>query len=122
MVSCKLVLADGSFITASKDMNPDLFWAIRGAGHNFGVAVEAIFQVYPQAHEGMHCTWDLEYTLEQCDDVLDTLNQVYAIMPPELAIFILWNRQSKSGLKVIVLQHVTFLRRLYGYSISSSST
>lgn len=100
MVSCKLVLADGTVVTTSNESNPDLFWAIRGAGHNFGIAVEATFQVYPQAHEGMHCTWDLEYTLDQCDDVFTTLNQVHAEMPPDLAIFILWNRQSQSGLKV----------------------
>lgn len=100
MVSCKLVLADGTVAIASKETNKDLFWAIRGAGHNFGIAVEATFQVYPQAHEGVHGSWDLEYTLEQCDSVFDTLNQVHAVMPPELAIFILWNRQSKSGLKV----------------------
>ncbi|KAJ4397512.1 FAD-linked oxidoreductase alt4 [Gnomoniopsis smithogilvyi] len=103
MVSCKLVLADGTVVTTSQNANPDLFWAIRGAGHNFGVAVEATYQVYPQAHDGMHCTWDLEYTMEQCDDVFTTINQVHAIMPPELAIFILWNRQSKSGIKHLIL-------------------
>lgn len=100
MVSCRLVLADGTVVTTSNESNPDLFWAIRGAGHNFGIAVEATFQVYPQAHEGIHCSWDLEYTLDQCDDVFTALNKVHAEMPPDLAIFILWNRQSQSGLKV----------------------
>ncbi|KAL1863002.1 FAD-linked oxidoreductase alt4 [Diaporthe australafricana] len=103
LISCKLILADGSVVTASADSHSDLFWAIRGAGHNFGIAVEAIFQVFPQAHGGTHCTWDLEYTLDQCDDVFATLNEVHAVMPPELAIFILWNRQSKSGQKHLIL-------------------
>jgi hypothetical protein len=99
MVSCKLVLADGSVVVASKESHPDLFWGIRGAGHNFGVALEATFQVYPQAHGGLHHTWDLEYTLDQCDDVFETLNSVHETMPAEMAIFILWMRQS-SGRKV----------------------
>ncbi|MCD9199103.1 FAD-binding oxidoreductase [Aeromicrobium wangtongii] len=34
----ELVLADGSTMRASDDENPDLFWAVRGAGANFGVA------------------------------------------------------------------------------------
>jgi hypothetical protein len=99
MVSCKVVLADGSVVLASKESHPDLFWALRGAGHNFGVALEATFQVYPQAHGGIHHTWDLEYTLDQCDAVFETLNSVYETMPAELAIFVLWMRQS-SGRKV----------------------
>lgn len=100
MVSCRLVLADGSVIDASKDSHPDLFWAIRGAGHNFGIAVEATFQVYPEAHGGIHYTWDLDFGLDQCDTLFAKLNEVHEIMPPELSIFILWNRQNKSGLKV----------------------
>lgn len=100
MISCKLVLVDGSIVTASEKSHADLFWAIRGAGHNFGIALEATFQVYPQAHGGVHCTWDLQYTLDQCDEVFTVLNNVHEIMPPELAIFIVWNRQSKSGQKV----------------------
>jgi hypothetical protein len=101
MVSCKLVLADGSVVTASKSSNPDLFWGIRGAGHNFGIALEVTFQVHPQAHGGIHLTWDLEYTLDQCDEVFQTLNSVSETMPAELAIFVLWLRQS-GDLKVFL--------------------
>ncbi|KAK1689680.1 FAD binding domain-containing protein [Colletotrichum godetiae] len=97
MVSCKLVLADGSVILVSEDSNPELFWAIRGAGHNFGIALEATFQVYPQANQGIHYTWDLEYTVEQCDSVFETLNSVNEVIPANLAIFVLWVRQSEGG-------------------------
>ena len=120
MVSCKLVLADGSVLIASKDSHADLFWAIRGAGHNFGIALEATFQVYPQAHGGIHHTWDLEYTLDQCDEVFDTLNSVHETMPAELAIFVLWIRQS-SGRKV-ELADSQDAYMLTCHSTSSSST
>ncbi|KAL0941170.1 6-hydroxy-d-nicotine oxidase [Colletotrichum truncatum] len=99
MVSCKLVLADGSVTTVSEESNPDLFWAIRGAGHNFGIALEATFRVFPQANGGNHYTWDLEYTLDQCDAVFETLNSVHENMPADLAIFVLWIRQSDGGRK-----------------------
>jgi FAD/FMN-containing dehydrogenase len=45
--SVELVTADGRVLTASKDENPDLFWALRGGGGNFGVASSLEFNVHP---------------------------------------------------------------------------
>jgi FAD/FMN-containing dehydrogenase len=41
----ELVLADGRAVRASRDENPDLFWAVRGAGANFGVVTAFEFEV-----------------------------------------------------------------------------
>ncbi|OGM47239.1 hypothetical protein ABOM_003993 [Aspergillus bombycis] len=49
----QMVLADGTITTASEENQPDLFWAVRGAGHAFGVAVEFTFQ----AHEQKNPVW-----------------------------------------------------------------
>ncbi len=38
LLSAEIVTADGKVLTASADENPDLFWAVRGGGGNFGVA------------------------------------------------------------------------------------
>jgi FAD/FMN-containing dehydrogenase len=47
LLGADMVLADGSFVTASSDRNTDLFWAIRGGGGNFGVVTSFLFRLHP---------------------------------------------------------------------------
>ncbi|KAM6510162.1 hypothetical protein FALCPG4_017788 [Fusarium falciforme] len=46
IVAARVVLANGKAVTASTKKNSDLFWALRGAGHNFGIVTEVIYKVY----------------------------------------------------------------------------
>lgn len=48
LLAVQMVLGDGRIVTTSRDQDADLFWAVRGAGHCFGVAVEFTFQCHPQ--------------------------------------------------------------------------
>jgi FAD/FMN-containing dehydrogenase len=47
LLSADIVTADGQFLTASAEQNPDLFWGLRGGGGNFGIVTSFEYQLHP---------------------------------------------------------------------------
>ncbi|MEV5961736.1 FAD-binding oxidoreductase [Kribbella sp. NPDC051952] len=84
--SVQIVTADGEIRRASEQENPELFWAIRGGGGNFGVVTEFEFRLHeagPMIQFGL-AFWGLE----QGADVLRTAREVVAKLPDEVNIVI----------------------------------
>jgi FAD/FMN-containing dehydrogenase len=68
LVSAEVVLADGRIVRASAEQMPDLFWALRGGGGNFGVVTEFEYQLHPVGPE-VHLAF-LFWTQDQVEPAL----------------------------------------------------
>jgi FAD/FMN-containing dehydrogenase len=89
LVSAEVVLADGRRVRASADENPDLHWAIRGGGGNFGVVTS--FEL--ALHELGPDVFDLFvlYPLEDAESVLAGWRDAVAGAPDELStVGVIW--------------------------------
>ena len=79
--SADLVLADGSFVTCSDEREPDLFWAIRGGGGNFGVVTSFELGLHPVGSIIGGPTF-----FEPSGHVLDRYRDLLASAPEELGL------------------------------------
>lgn len=65
LLEADMVLANGSLVTVNKTQHPDLFWAIRGGGGNFGIVTSFKFQAHPvKTVIGGPTLWPIERTEE----------------------------------------------------------
>jgi len=85
LLEADLVLADGTHARASAEENPDLFWAIRGGGGNFGVATSFQFALHPVSTVLAGPTF---WPLEQAGQVMRAYREFLPGAPRELNGFL----------------------------------
>lgn len=86
LVSADVVTADGQVLHASASEHPDLFWALRGGGGNFGVVTQYEFSLQPVGPEifaGL-----IVYPFEQAKQVLTQYRDFVGGAPEELTVWI----------------------------------
>ena len=84
LIEAEIVLADGSVVTASETRHPELFWALRGGGGNFGVVTRFTFRAHPAKDVyGGPIFYDLAHAAKIMRWYRDFLSEA----PRELGIF-----------------------------------
>ncbi|KAL8934515.1 MAG: hypothetical protein Q9216_005873 [Gyalolechia sp. 2 TL-2023] len=75
-IEMDVVTADGSEITVSESSNPDLFWAMRGAGQNFGIVTKFRYKIfdYPNGQNIFHATY--HFTEDKLEILFEHLNSL----------------------------------------------
>jgi hypothetical protein len=114
LLSAEVVLADGRCVTTGPDEEPELFWAIRGGGGNFGVVTSLRIQLHEKRHM---IAGPIIYPLGDAEPVLRRYAAFAASMPDELGISVvvatgpdgqpallflpLWNGDTQRGERII---------------------
>lgn len=81
LLEVDVVLADGRFVTANAKEYPDLFWAVRGGGGNFGVVTSFLFKLHPiSTVYGGPMIWPLE----QASDLLKFWRDFITTAPEDI--------------------------------------
>lgn len=84
LISADVVTADGEIRVASAVENPDLFWAIRGGGGNFGIVTSFEFKLHPvsEVYAG-----PILYRLDQATEVMRLFREFMRTAPREVSAF-----------------------------------
>jgi FAD binding domain/Berberine and berberine like len=88
LLSVDLVTADGQFRTVGPTENPDLFWALRGGGGNFGIVTSLEYQLHPvgPVYAGL-----LAYPLQNAKEVLQIYREFARTAPDQMGSGIVLN-------------------------------
>jgi FAD/FMN-containing dehydrogenase len=82
LTAVDVVTADGEFIRASKDENPDLYWGVRGGGGNFGIVTSFEFALHPMQRRVVG--GNIMFPIAKAREALSTFAAYYPEMSDEL--------------------------------------
>jgi len=109
LLSVDVVLADASRVRASRDSEPDLFWAVQGGGGNFGVVTSFEFRLRPLGPEVL--AGPILHRADRAAEVLRFYRDFIAGAPDELAVYanlraapaLDWVPEELRGARVVML-------------------
>ncbi|WP_170785828.1 FAD-binding oxidoreductase [Ruegeria lacuscaerulensis] len=85
LISAQVVTAEGEIVTASAKSHPDLFWALRGGGGNFGVVTSFEFQLHPLGPDVLSGL--VVHPIEAAPDLLPEYVKIADSAPDELTVW-----------------------------------
>jgi FAD/FMN-containing dehydrogenase len=88
LLAADVVLADGTFVTASENSHSDLFWALRGGGGNFGIVTSFTFRCHDIGEHGTIIGGPVLYDIADTAEVMRWYRELVPSLPEELSGFI----------------------------------
>jgi hypothetical protein len=85
LLAADVVLADGRFVTASESSNPDLYWALRGGGGNFGIVTSFTFRCHDIGEGGTIIGGPVFYDFADTAEVMRWYRALLPSLPEELS-------------------------------------
>ena len=85
LLAADVVLADGTFVTASEDSHGDLFWALRGGGGNFGIVTSFTFACHDIGEHGTIIGGPVFYDFADTAEVMRWYRELLPSLPEELS-------------------------------------
>jgi FAD/FMN-containing dehydrogenase len=85
LIAADVVLADGTFVTASESSHSDLFWALRGGGGNFGIVTSFTFRCHDIGEDGTIVGGPVFYDLADTPEVMRWYRELHPSLPEELS-------------------------------------
>ena len=90
LISADVVTADGKLLTASEKENPDLFWAIRGGGGNFGIVTSFEYRLHPVGPTVLAGL--IVHPFADAKQLLDGYRKFVAHAPEELTVWVVMRK------------------------------
>ena len=101
LLGVELVTADGEILNVTDESHPDLMWALRGGGGNFGVAASLVYRLHPV---GMVTGGLIAHPIDAAADMLRFYRDAVADCPDDLTVFAgLVHAPDGSGLKLAAM-------------------
>jgi FAD/FMN-containing dehydrogenase len=82
----EVVTASGDLIKASESQNADLFWALRGAGSNFGIVTSATYRLPKVSNNGKYVNADYVYPVSTNQSFFEVMEKFDETLPSRLSI------------------------------------
>lgn len=85
LLGADVVLHDGTFVHTDADRHPDLYWALRGGGGNFGVVTSFTFRCHDIGENGIVLGGPVLYDIADTADVMRWYRELVPALPEELS-------------------------------------
>lgn len=92
LIEARVVLYNGTVVVASTQSNTDLFWALRGAGHNFGIVSQVTVQIYDVPKNDIWYYATFLYPGSSVSQIFHQLDNIKRNIPVQFHHYIVFGR------------------------------